>query len=308
MPVITEEQIKAANQLHWYHAIDFGEYQTIGRMPPSAPPNLTLFGVMDLLQGIDVAGMRCLDVGAAHGVISLGLAMRGATVTAIDIGGPKPPQIKIAEQVLGVHIDYQSPISVADTPAKFAPASFDLIVCAGVMYHLLSPADVFTKLRNLLKRNGLLVMESAHAAKQQEPVLLLNTETGTYSEPTTYFLPSASAIRGLAKLACFDVLATRSNIPTRYALLGRAVTPAEVGDRSEQCKIVHNFGISDPSFSFSGFSEAPLSSIAYRGKPGHLDLDKSYRPDFAPSPREIRKALGSSVTVDQLKAALAKSL
>jgi SAM-dependent methyltransferase len=264
---------------------------------------------MDLLQGIDVAGMRCLDVGAAHGVISLGLALRGAAVTAIDIGGPKPPQIVLAEEILGVQIDYQSPISVEDAPRRFAPASFDLIVCAGVMYHLLSPADVFTRLRPILKRNGLLVMESACLANQKEPVLVLNTETGTYSEPTTYFLPSANAIPGLAKLACFDVVATRFNLPGRYALLGRAVPPAEVRNRSEQCRKVHGFGISDPSFSLAGFATAEQSSIRYSVQQGHAVLDlQTYRPEFPPNPKEIRTPLGKSVTVDQLKAALAKSL
>lgn len=301
-PGLTEAQLKRAEALEWYHAYDFGSHQTIGRLPPPLPANVTLFGVMQILERIDVSGMRCLEVGPAHGLISIGLAMRGAKVTAIDIGGLKPPQIVLAEQVFGVEIDYRPTVALADTTATFQPASFDLIVCAGVMYHLLNPSDVFVRLRPLLKRNGFLLVESAVAAKVKEPVLVLNTETGMFAEPTTYFLPSTSVIQGLARLTCLDILATRFSIPSRYTLLGRAVLPDEVRDRAEQCKKVHAFGISDPIFRFGMIANAPSSGIAYRGKEGHAVIDTQlYVPDFPPHPKNIANPIGRRASGSTLK-------
>lgn len=298
---LTAAQLQVAEALEWYHAFDFGDHQTIGRLPPPLPPNATLFGVMELLQSIDVAGMRCLEVGPAHGLISIGLAMRGANVTAIDIGGKKPPQIKLAEEFFDVLIEYKPGVALADTTLEFAPATFDLIVCAGVMYHLLNPSDVFIRLRPLLKRNGLLLMESAHAAKVKEPVLVLNTEVGMFAEPTTYFLPSASAIQGLARLACFDIMATRFCVPSRYTLLGRATLPDDVRDRSEQCKKVHAFGISDPSFRLEMIAGAANSEIAYRGVGGHAVVDVfAFSPNFPPHPKKIDQPIGRRASVETL--------
>lgn len=308
MPQLSPEQIEAANQMEWYHAIDFGEYQTSGRFAPPKPPNMTLFGVMELLNGIVVKGMCCLDVGAAHGLISLGLALRGAEVTAIDIGAGKSPQIRLAEEIFGVKINYRAPVSIEAAPSVLPKESFDLVVCAGVMYHLLNPADVFIRLRPLLKRNGLLVMESAYDPKTRDPVLILNSETGQFTEPTTYMLPSASAITGLAKLTCFDVLATRTCSPVRYALIGKAVPPEEVRERTEMCVKIHSFGLTDPAFSFAGFSAAPKSAIEYIGAGGHRLVGIDEIIDFPPHPKNMIVVLGKRVTGEKLRKFTSSSL
>lgn len=40
---LTKAQIEQADNLEWFHALDFGEYQTAGRFAPDAPPNHTFF-------------------------------------------------------------------------------------------------------------------------------------------------------------------------------------------------------------------------------------------------------------------------
>ena len=261
--LLSESQIAIANELSWYHALDFGDYQTIGRISPPLPPNVTLFGVMDILSGINVSGMKCLDVGTAHGLISLGLALEGANVSATDVGAPVSKQITLASEIYGVSIDYRAPVYLENISQEFEPGSFDLIICAGVMYHLLSPADVFIRLRPLLKQNGLLVIESAFAKAAKEPVLVLNSETGDFTEPTTYFLPSISAIEGLARLACLDILSTRGCSPSRFALIGKAVLPHEVRNRTEQCKKIHSFGISLGAFTILKFCHLISGVLLY---------------------------------------------
>lgn len=291
------EQIERANALSWFHALEFGSHQTVGRFASTNPPNVTLYGVLDLLADIDVTGLRCLDVGAAHGLISFGLALKGAHVSAIDVVSPKSPQIELAQEIYGVNIDRRSPVPLENSPNVFEPGTFDLIVCAGVMYHLLNPADAFFRLRPLLKRNGLLVMETAYAKDREDPVLVLNSETGIDRQPTTYFLASASAIRGLAKLACFDVLATRETSPSRFALAGRAVMPDEVRDRAAPCIAMHDKGFEDPSFQLKALNSAGESKIAFHAEPGHKKLDvKTYVPDFPSHPKQIVNPLGIPIT------------
>jgi len=294
---LTADQLKRAEAMRWYHAIDFGEYQARGRNRPPYPPNMTLYGVMDVLSGIDVKGMRVLEIGPAHGMISIGLAMQGATVTACDVGGKKPPQISFCEEVFGIEIDYRAPLALEDVGSVFEKASFDLIVCAGVMYHLINPADVFFRLRPLLKQNGLMAMETVYAAKEKEPVLVLNTEKTLMAEPTTYFVASESAIRGMAKLACLEVVASRTNSPSRFTILGRAVKSDEVTERTDFLKRVHSTGIIDPIFQNqkADFDKLPKSSISFSGGLGHKRIDvKTHKPKFAPCPVELSNPIGLS--------------
>jgi len=294
---LTEEQLKRAKSMRWYHAIDFGEYQARGRNRSPYPPNMTLYGVMDILSGIDVKGMRVLEIGPAHGMISIGLAIQGASVTACDVGGKKPPQISFCEEVFGIEIDYRAPLALEDVGSVFEKASFDLIVCAGVMYHLINPADVFFRLRPLLKQNGLMVMETVYAAKEKEPVLVLNTEKTLMAEPTTYFVASESAIRGMAKLASLEVLASRVNSPSRFTIIGRAVKPDEVSDRSEFLERVHNTGIIDPIFQNqkTDFDALSQSGIKFSGDLGHKRIDvKTHKPNFVPCPTELSNPIGLS--------------
>jgi SAM-dependent methyltransferase len=291
--MLTPGQLDRAKSLRWYHCYDFGDVQTVGRSA-NLRPNQTLYGVFDMLNGIDVGGMAVLEVGPAHGIVSVGLAMRGAKVTACDIGGRKPPQIELCEEIFGVEIDHRVLLPLEKTPDHFAPGAFDLIVCAGVMYHLINPADVFFRLRPLLKRNGLFVMETVYA-KHKDPVVVLNSETGEIGQPTTYFLASRSAVEGMAKLASFDVLATRINSPRRFSMTARAVTPDEVRDRSEMCRKIHDYGrFEDPMFPTAGFADTPASTIDYTGETGHAIIDtKTYVPQFPPCPVAVENPIGA---------------
>ena len=300
---LTPSQIEQANNLTWYHALDFGDYQTIGRLKPPLQPNCTLFGVMDLLSSVNINGMKCLDVGTAHGVISLGMAILGGTVSATDIGEGTSRQIRLASDIYGVNIDYHSPVYLEHVQNNFEYGTFDLIVCAGVMYHLFNPADVFTRLRPLLKRDGLLVVESACALKETRPTFVLNSETGDYVEPTTYFLPSPSAMTGLAKLCCLDVLATRTCSPGRFTLIGRATLPEEVMGRTPQCKKIHEFGVSDPVLNIRSFTDAERSLIKYSGDTGQKFIDRnSYKPDWPSHPTVPKTPLGKAAAGEALKA------
>lgn len=228
-------------------------------------------------------------------MISFGLALKGADVTTINVGGGKPPQFALGEEVYGVHIDYKHGVSLEASSNEFEHGKFDLIVIAGVMYHLLNPADVFFRLRPLLKRDGLLVVETVYAKGQDKPVLVLNSEADVaFPQVTTYFLPSVSALEGLAKLACFDTLATRASEPSRFALIARATVPDKIKNRTEMCVKMHSFGFEDPLFNISKIqAQTAKSQISFVGPRGHQDIDiRNYIPDFPSHPKVMRNPIG----------------
>jgi len=47
----------------WFHSIDFGEFASSGRFKPGSPQNITLYGFMDLVRHIPLAGQTVLDIG-----------------------------------------------------------------------------------------------------------------------------------------------------------------------------------------------------------------------------------------------------
>jgi len=164
------------------------------------------------------------------------------------------------------------------------------------MYHLLNPTDVFFRLRPLLKRDGLLLMESAYSTKETNPVLRLNSESEEYPQPTTYFLPSASAITGLAHLACTEVIGSRHNAPSRFSLLGRAVLPEEIVGRTETCRRMHHMDFEDPSFNLGMLEGVSRSSIEFSGDEGHLDIDiQKFSTAFPTQPNSFINILGNSL-------------
>lgn len=145
-------------------------------------------------------------------------------------------------------------------------------------------------------------MKARSAGNSTDPVLVLNTETAEFAEPTTYFLPTPAAITGLAKLACFDVLATRTCTPSRFALVGRASLPDEVQNRSAQLRKVHEFGISDIAFQAKHLDAAAASAIRYAGTLDYREIDMhSFATLFPSQPNHDQPPLGTEVTEGQLK-------
>lgn len=295
--MLTPEQVERANQMRWYHAIDFGSHQTCGRFDPAQPPNMTLFGVMDLLAGLDLGSQRCLDVGPAHGLISLGMGLAGAaSVSAINVGGPnKAPQITFAEEVFDLDIAYHGGVALEQVGSVFEPGSLDVIVCAGVMYHLLNPADVFFRLRPLLRHGGMLVIETVAVVDDEPARFILNSERDDYPQPSTYFLPNPAMLAGLAKLSSFETLATRVNSPRRYSMLCQAVEPNEVSERTPLTVAMHDLGFEDPLFDLDALAAPALAPLEFTGTRGHQKINvREFTPDFAPHPKDVTNPIGIS--------------
>lgn len=289
----SEDQV-AANR--WFHSIDFGEFASSGRFRRGEPQNITLYGTMDLLGNIDLHGAAVLDVGAVDGLISFGAVQLGARrVVATD--SVVRDGFLLARDVLGLDVEYVPRVQIRDLVERFGRGSFDLIVCCGVIYHMLNPASAFFECRKLLKEQGLLIVESAYESRSDRAAIFVNSEEELFVEPNTYSMPTRRAVAGLMRLACLDVLAVRTiAAPDRVTVLGRAVAPAEVGDRTALTRRIHDIDFCDFDFQIKRFLPSPATStIRYSGPTDERAIDHHvYQPDFPFHPPRHRRTLGTT--------------
>ena len=85
--------------------------------------------------------------------------------------------------------------------------------------------QAFTDCRKVLGDGGYLIVETAFIDKREEAVLIFNGLEQKYNEPFTYFIPTRSALTGMANLAGFEVVMTRVlSEPKRITILLQAAS------------------------------------------------------------------------------------
>ncbi|UXY16979.1 bifunctional 2-polyprenyl-6-hydroxyphenol methylase/3-demethylubiquinol 3-O-methyltransferase UbiG [Chitiniphilus purpureus] len=103
-------------------------------------------------QHLPLAGQQVLDVGCGGGILSEGLALRGAQVTGIDLA---EKSLKIAKLHLlesGLRVDYR--LIAVEALASEAPGRFDAVTCLEMLEHVPSPASVVTACAALVRPGG----------------------------------------------------------------------------------------------------------------------------------------------------------
>jgi ubiquinone/menaquinone biosynthesis C-methylase UbiE len=106
-------------------------------------------------------GTRVLDIGCGDGSVSLPLLTQKTRVTMLDLSSNmlSLAQSKIPPELLS-NVEM---INEDFTNVAFAPQSFDLILCIGLLVHVVSPADLIAKMVTLLKQNGSIIVECSDA-------------------------------------------------------------------------------------------------------------------------------------------------
>lgn len=197
--------------LRWFHSIDFGEFASTGRFTKGTPQNFTLYGVFEFLQAMELTNASLLDIGTYDGITAFGAKKLGARkVTAVD--NSRQPTFMAARKALGyseTDVEHNNGTQIKDLVAKFGTKSFDCIVCAGVLYHMLNPMQAFTETRKTLKDGGFLMLETVFDPSVEEASIAFNPIQTVMNEIYTYFVPSRSALVGMANLAGFTLVAER---------------------------------------------------------------------------------------------------
>ena len=101
---------------------------------------------------VGLAGKRVLDVGCGGGLLSEGMAVRGAEVMGIDLSEKPLGVARLHLLESGEKVDYRK-IS-AEHLAEEMPGAFDAVTCLEMLEHVPDPASIVAACARLVKPGG----------------------------------------------------------------------------------------------------------------------------------------------------------
>jgi len=99
-----------------------------------------------------LAGQRVLDIGCGGGILAESMAVRGASVTGIDLSEKALGVAELHSLESGVSLRYEN-IAAEDLAAR-EPASFDIVTCMEMLEHVPDPSAVVRACAALVKPGG----------------------------------------------------------------------------------------------------------------------------------------------------------
>ncbi len=97
-------------------------------------------------------GKRVIDVGCGGGLLSEGMATRGAQVTGIDMGKAPLSVAQLHQHESGLEIDYQQ--ATAEQMAAAHAGQFDIVTCLEMLEHVPNPAAAIQACAQLVSDDG----------------------------------------------------------------------------------------------------------------------------------------------------------
>ena len=101
---------------------------------------------------VGLRGKRVLDVGCGGGLLSEGMAVRGADVTGIDLSEKALGVARLHLLESGQRVDYRK--VAAEQLAAEMPAAFDIVTCLEMLEHVPDPASIVASCARLVKPGG----------------------------------------------------------------------------------------------------------------------------------------------------------
>jgi 2-polyprenyl-6-hydroxyphenyl methylase/3-demethylubiquinone-9 3-methyltransferase len=99
-----------------------------------------------------LAGKRVLDVGCGGGLLSEAMALRGATVTGIDLGEATIEVANLHALQSGVPVTYVR--EPAEEHARTTAGMYDVVTCMEMLEHVPDPSAVLAALCTLVRPGG----------------------------------------------------------------------------------------------------------------------------------------------------------
>lgn len=101
---------------------------------------------------IGLRGKRIVDVGCGGGLLSEGMAVRGAEVTGIDLSEKPLGVAKLHLLESGQKVDYRK-VAVEQLATEM-PGAFDAVTCLEMLEHVPDPASIVAACAHLVKPGG----------------------------------------------------------------------------------------------------------------------------------------------------------
>jgi tRNA (mo5U34)-methyltransferase len=160
-----------------------------------------------VMQGVDVSGKRVLDIGCRDGLLSFEAEKRGAVeVIGIDNDlSPGVPEFLIRTLKSRARIELFNLFDLR--PESFG--QFDVVIFAGVLYHLRYPFWALKLIRDVLSPGGVMIVETGVLADANRHALLFcpAREDSPY-EPTSVTFFNQKGLRDTLGSMGFEVLSS----------------------------------------------------------------------------------------------------
>lgn len=101
---------------------------------------------------LGLPGKRVIDIGCGGGLLSEGMARRGATVTGIDLGEAPLAVARLHADKSGVEVEYLQVL--AEEIAEQRAGEYDAVTCLEMLEHVPDPASVIRACAKLVKPGG----------------------------------------------------------------------------------------------------------------------------------------------------------
>ena len=190
---LTTDQIQG---MEWYYSIELkkGAYTK----------NRVFVGsvalVRDLVSRTCVENKWCLDIGTQEAIVATMMARNGGKTFAYDRLS-LVEKINFVKQAYDVSFEYVHGIELHELPGELrsrGAGPFDVVVFAGVLYHMVNPLGGLATARSFLRQGGLMVLETA-AVVSTEPHFAFNVEGAIYGG-SNYFIPTLHSLDYMCRM------------------------------------------------------------------------------------------------------------
>jgi 2-polyprenyl-3-methyl-5-hydroxy-6-metoxy-1,4-benzoquinol methylase len=164
---------------HWYYSMELkpGLYTR-------GDEHANVICTRELLARLTPLDLDICDIGTMEGMIPVLLKRRGArSVVALD-AIDCTEKVRLVQLCTGESFEYVPRVSLSRVREALSerarlssyssewgqtkiPTGFDVVVLSGVLYHVFSPCHVIGLARTLLKRGGLLILETAASCQDR---------------------------------------------------------------------------------------------------------------------------------------------